>query len=930
MRRFLPCLSYPLHEVDPGRDARRDEGEARLRRLRPLLRVAAKTTALQKLLEPEHRSSLAALLSPGETGADQWSIAERANITDSVLKSDDAKKPCIALLRTTVRMLRSREVDALDEVSTLTCVPVRRSELVAMPDSPPVRESSPSVVVTWPKHTFAIAKGATRSATLTVERLDKQRVKFTVEAADGVRHENLIANDVPSAILDALFAPGDIVVHPTVSLATLATSPRLPTAAGELPEQLQLQLAGFVQIRLRAHVLTAAAGPLDTSRPLWFENFKLSWTPVGDGRKPGMAVKGYLHPCSATCLCGAHALPEPATRWPGAKFTGKQTAALTLQMCCSPLTDCRGCPTHGSSCAKNKAFAPGRCCTNVGAFFACSHECKGGSATKPKGLFIPCDLEPWAWKELTLLLSLCADFDRRSRPLFGPNAPDDARARLTQLVVDSTRELDSRIETFDFERMRNDPGVTDADLARLDALALARLREGGLVRAKTTPTRKAPRLVFPDDSKRSLGAQEKPLVNPPHIWLFPKYNAPYGRRVLGGTAVYGLADESSTTGEGGTSEAPSPPDVASEPSAKRSCTEDPRYTYQAITEYYSIGGLCSLRAQLDAIMADTDLPERQQRRGLHFAQFLNAMDAELGPEVDGPLGLPCRQLVCKYRARNDGGRLYATGMKKICSVANGEARSVCTQSAPREARPFFCAEFAHDYDMKNAQPQIMLQMAAKLSWSDGRSTAPMPELEGWCADRPGFIEHVAEVHCLAMDGDKFTEYRKDMVKELVISLLFGGSYSRWIRSLCDDEGRRSDLEPRSPRIERLAKELVKLRVDVFESKEWVAFVEKDRDRLRKEGKKKDSDEIDRSVMARIAQKTENLVLDSMRASVAEQGFNVLTLCFDGLHVQHRPQRVLDLAAMQQRITRDTGYVIEIVEKPLFSSAGLPTLSLARS
>lgn len=230
---------------------------------------------------------------------------------------------------------------------------------------------------------------------------------------------------------------------------------------------------------------------------------------------------------------------------------------------------------------------------------------------------------------------------------------------------------------------------------------------------------------------------------------------------------------------------------------------------------------------------------------------------------------------------------------------------------------------------KNAQPEIMRQMSKKLTWADGRTAAPMPQLESYCRDRPEFIDHVAEVHCLAPDEERFVEFRKDMVKELVISLLFGGSYSRWIRALCEAEGRRADMEPRSPRVERLAKELMQLRKDVFESNEWIGFVEKDRARLLAEGKKKPGDEIDRSVMARIAQKTENTVLDAMRASVAEQKFTVLTLCFDGLHVQTRPQRTLDLAAMQARITLDTGYVIEVLEKPLFDNK-FPTLSLARS
>lgn len=699
MKRFLPCLSYPLNEIDLGQDERVDEGESRLCGLRPILCVAAKTMALQKFLEPEHRSSLPALLSPGAAGNDQWSVAERSNILDSLLKSDHAKKPCIAILRTTVRLLCSRDVDALDQVTMLACVPVRRSNHVAMPSSPPVRETPVSILVTWPKSTFAIAKGATHSATLRVDRLDKQRVKFTIKAADGTKHENLIATDVPAALLDALFARGPRPEHPVVSLETLATSPRLPSSPGELPEQLQLQLAGFLQIRLRAHVLTAAAGPLDTSRPLWFEDFKLTWTPVGGGLKPGMTIKGYLHPCSAACFCGAHALPDVTKRWPGAKFTGRQTAAVTIRMCGARLVEGLGCPTHGTSCDKNQSFAPGVCCSNVGVHFACCHECKPSqpgvpSSDTPKGVLIPCgDLPPWSWKELTLLLALCTEFDLKARPFFNTDAPKDARRKLIQLTVGVTRELDRRVELFDFDRIRRDCGPTDADLAQLDVVALASLRQGGLVQVKLTPTRNTtPRLAFSDHS-RNPGVKEKKLFIPQYHWLFPRHDAPHGKRVLGGTALYGLG------GGGSSGESADTTSTIDAPDAKRQCTEDTRYNHEEITEYYDVEGLRSLSRQLHAILANADLPERQQRRGLHFAQFLNALDQEMGDEVDGPLGLPCRKLVCKYRARNDGGRLYPTGMAKICGVSDGEARTVCTQSAPRETRPFFCCRFAHDYDM---------------------------------------------------------------------------------------------------------------------------------------------------------------------------------------------------------------------------------------
>ena len=44
---------------------------------------------------------------------------------------------------------------------------------------------------------------------------------------------------------------------------------------------------------------------------------------------------------------------------------------------------------------------------------------------------------------------------------------------------------------------------------------------------------------------------------------------------------------------------------------------------------------------------------------------------------------------------------------------------------------------------------------------------------------------------------------------------------------------------------------------------------------------------------------------------------------------HRPERVINLAAMNARILKDTGYELEIVEKPLYSKE-FPVLSLSRA
>ena len=159
----------------------------------------------------------------------------------------------------------------------------------------------------------------------------------------------------------------------------------------------------------------------------------------------------------------------------------------------------------------------------------------------------------------------------------------------------------------------------------------------------------------------------------------------------------------------------------------------------------------------------------------------------------------------------------------------------------------------------------------------------------------------------------------------MIRLMFGGKYDGWLRD------NRSSIKrtERSPRVKKLAQELMDLRTAVFESLEWVRFVEADRERLRKKGKKETEDEIDRSVFSRVAQSLENEVLTSMRKWLGSNGWTVLVLCYDGLIVQHRPDYSVDLRAMEVKIEQDTKFALKLVEKPLFCRE-LPTLSLARA
>ena len=936
MRLFQPCLSYLHEDIDPALDVRRNEGEPRLRRVRALVRCATKTPGMESFLTCTHRSSMAAMLAPRTASpADCWSQSVLQGVQDSLLQQAAEDKPSAVLLRPSVRTLSVAELDALDEVATMACVPIKRSDLVAMPGSPPLRETTSRVLLRWPQRVFSFFNGATQAATLLIEHLGTGRVRLTVTSADGRVYENLYACDIPTPVIAGLFdGPTLPLAKPPPPTATL----RLPVRRGELPEMLQLQIAGFAQMRLRAHVLTAASGPEHAPRPLWFDGMTVYQKSSGSSQQQGVCVKAYLHPASATCFCGAHLLAPVEQRFAQCDFTGKCVASMTIEMCGMCLSDDRRCPLHVETGGTKSAFAQGVCCSNLNLSFACAHEARERAirgAHSSFGTKLQATLRSgFERDELSMLMGMSAEYMRRSDGLFGPSAPSDAKDRLQQLVKDVTFELDRRVEHFDLHSEQETGRPTDADLVRLDVAAVACLRLGGLTQAKRGL--KLCRPNGPAPTKKEASLQQF------HHWMFPQWGGPHGRVLFvpqtfyAGAAAREVAGDCQSTSKRAKVASQTHPH-ATPPPAYENVVENRDYVYEGMTEYLDADGLANLREQLRLLMDRPDLPPRQRERGLHFQQFLQVCDAEYGGEISGPLGLGARPLYCKYRARNNGGRLYPTGMPKAPGWNKGEARSVCIQGAPREVRVFLCCRWAHDYDMANAQPEMLRQMPRRLQWSDGRQAPVLPELERWCADRPEYIEHVATVHRLPTDEQQYCEYRKDTVKELMIRLMFGGQYKSWIGDLCSEMHRAAAREPRSPRVEALQSELAQLRKDVFESRQWLGFVARDRARLKAEGKKKQEGQkegqeeaaIDRAVFARIAQKTENDVLTVMRCFCAERGWTVLTLCFDGLMVAERPGHTLDLAAMNARILQDTGYQIKVVEKPLFSPT-FPVLSLNRA
>ena len=329
-------------------------------------------------------------------------------------------------------------------------------------------------------------------------------------------------------------------------------------------------------------------------------------------------------------------------------------------------------------------------------------------------------------------------------------------------------------------------------------------------------------------------------------------------------------------------------------------------------EFIDVEGVQEALRQLGGILETAT--GRAQLRAQSFVQFLKQLeeacqkDGEL--EMDGPCGYVCYKLPVVYEQKRGYGRLNTANERRFEDFYKHEVRVLCLQGAPRLLRPFLCGRFCRDFDMQNAQPTILLQLAKRIR----NGIHQMPMLQQWVDDRPGFIAHVAEVHAI-------TEDVKDTVKTLVISLIFGGEYEHWM------DKRRLPLDVRSPWITRLARELADLRISVFNHDLFKGHVQRERDRHAKEGRKNPA-AADRSIFAVLAQHQENEILTVVREGVAAQGFGVESLQFDGLFLLERPDgKMLNLKPIEDGILKKRGYEITMVEKELLFGGPWPTLEL---
>lgn len=330
-----------------------------------------------------------------------------------------------------------------------------------------------------------------------------------------------------------------------------------------------------------------------------------------------------------------------------------------------------------------------------------------------------------------------------------------------------------------------------------------------------------------------------------------------------------------------------------------------------LTEWIDPLGMAEARRHLDCIDV-LDRSPRATKRSAYLRSYLESVDRVYGPIM--PFGPHmARPLTCVY-SRVRLGRLYCCTHRGPQKYDEDFPRYVCAQGMPSILRHYLMRKWVRDFDIENCHVSLMYQLGSKMHlWDEHNGKMPalcLNMMRDLYEDRANFIEEVANAHGIAHDDGKWPGYRKDLIKGLLLRIMYGGSYDSWM----EEHG---IYGMKSRRIIRLQAELERLRDAILRSKRFSDLIH---DETRAQQKKQNSGHrIQRSVFSKIAQHLECTVMLSMFDYLVANGFSVHSLIFDGLMVENSSTIGTPvLSAMEDHVLQHTGYHVTIVEKPLYN------------
>lgn len=294
-----------------------------------------------------------------------------------------------------------------------------------------------------------------------------------------------------------------------------------------------------------------------------------------------------------------------------------------------------------------------------------------------------------------------------------------------------------------------------------------------------------------------------------------------------------------------------------------------------------------------------------------LVQFMTQITASYGPDESEINGVRTRRMVCRY-ARTRQGRLYA----KNTFFWNGVVlRNACAQGAPRVLRPFLYGRICRDYDIENCHICILYQMAAEYhTWPEHSQCEIKPlrltSMRKIFYDRSKFIDDVANVHGLMDDADVYDGYRKDVVKQLINRVVYGGSYDSWMEE-------HHIIGRKCIAVLNLIHELKCIRKAFLTSTRFRTVLDVEREHLSRQSIRKSDACFERSMFASITQHIECEIMLRMLKYFHRDGWTVHSLFFDGIILYDRPGVVVDTQSLTQFVYDEMRLRINVLEKPLF-------------
>lgn len=346
-----------------------------------------------------------------------------------------------------------------------------------------------------------------------------------------------------------------------------------------------------------------------------------------------------------------------------------------------------------------------------------------------------------------------------------------------------------------------------------------------------------------------------------------------------------------------------------------------KFTGITHTEIIDARGLADAFVAVKSALESKSITETEKRSAQFLLDYLHRISSVYKKTDESGALL---SLSLAYKRVNGIGRIYAKAPPgPYWDEKKKSSSAVCVQGMSAVLRPYLIGPIVHDLDISNCHPTLILQTVVSYpTWDEHKETPEALDVEHLSSvvyNRSEVLEHIAEFHGLRTDEEEFLGYRKGLGKNLILRLMYGGSYRKWIV----DHKSHVTCTTKSTRILALQQEIRVLRKVILTSREYANVVESETTRLQHDGKVGDA--IERSIFSKIAQHLENKVLMAMRDFLQKNNWVVHSLVFDGLTVAHREDVDIPFSKMEMFIKDKTKFDVQIVEKALYNTT--PCLNL---